>query len=158
MHMLKIKIICVGKLKENFWRDAEAEYLKRMRPFAKIEIIELSEIPFQPKDDPEKIKNKEGESILRHIKDGEFVIALDERGEQKSSEELARFLEEESQQGQTIALIIGGPLGLSGEVFARAHLQLSLSKLTFTHQMVRVILLEQIYRTGNILMGKIYHY
>lgn len=156
--MLKIKIICLGKLKESYWREAEKEYLKRLGPFAKIEIIEIPEISFQTNDDPEKIKKQEGEKILRQLKDNEFAITLDERGEQKSSEELALFLEEESQQGQTIAFIIGGPLGLSGEVLSRANLQFSLSKLTFTHQMVRVILLEQIYRAGNILMGKVYHY
>jgi len=156
--MLKIKIICLGKLKESYWREAEAEYLKRLGPFAKIEIIELPEISFQPKDNPEKIKEKEGKSILKHIKDDEFVIALDERGKEKSSEELAHFLEETGQRGQTITFIIGGPLGLSGELLSHANLQLSFSRLTFTHQMIRVILLEQIYRTGNIMMGKIYHY
>jgi 23S rRNA (pseudouridine1915-N3)-methyltransferase len=156
--MLKIKIICLGKLKESYWRDAEAEYLKRLGPFAKIEIIELAEISFQPKDEPEKIKIREGESILKNIKDDEFVIALDERGKEKGSEELAHFLEETGQRGQTITFVIGGPLGLSGEVLSHANLQLSFSRLTFTHQMMRVILLEQIYRSGNILMGKIYHY
>jgi len=156
--MLKIKIICLGKLKESYWREAEAEYLKRLGPFAKIEIIELSEISFQKNDDPEKIKKQEGESILKHIKDNEFVIALDERGKEKGSEELAHFLEKTGQQGQTITFIIGGPLGLSGKVLSHANLQLSFSRLTFTHQMIRVILLEQIYRAGNILMGKVYHY
>lgn len=156
--MLKIKIICLGKLKESYWRAAEEEYLKRLGPFAKIEIIEIPEASFQPNDDPNKIKKQEGEKILRQLKDDELIIALDERGKQKSSEELARFLEEQSQQGQTIAFIIGGPLGLSGEVLERANLQLSLSRLTFTHQMVRIILLEQIYRSGNIIMNKIYHY
>jgi len=156
--MLKIKIICLGRLKESYWREAEDEYLKRLHPFAKLEIIEIPEVSFQPKDDPEKIKTTEGESILKQIKDGEFVIALDERGGQKGSEELAHYLEEQSQQGQTITFVIGGPLGLSGEILGRANLRLSLSKLTFTHQMVRVILLEQIYRCGNILMGKVYHY
>jgi 23S rRNA (pseudouridine1915-N3)-methyltransferase len=156
--MLKIKIICLGKLKESYWREAEEEYLKRLHPFAKIEIIEIPEVSFRPNDDPEMIKKQEGESILKHIKDGELVIALDERGEQKGSEELAHYLEDQTQQGQNISFIIGGPLGLSGKVLARANLKLSLSKLTFTHQMVRIILLEQIYRAGNILMGKVYHY
>jgi len=156
--MLKIKIICLGKLKESYWREAEAEYIKRLGPFARFEIIEIPEISFQPKDDPEKIKIKEGESILKYVKDEEFIIALDEHGEQKGSEELAHFLEDTGKRGQTITFIIGGPLGLSGEVLSHANLQLSLSKLTFTHQMVRVILLEQIYRAGNILMGKVYHY
>lgn len=148
----------MGKLKESYWREAEAEYLKRLGPFAKIEIIELPELSFKPKDDTEKIKTKEGESIIKQIKDGEFVIALDERGKEKNSEELAHFLEETGQRGQTIAFIIGGPLGLSGELLARTNLQLSFSQLTFTHQMIRVILLEQIYRSGSILMGKVYHY
>lgn len=156
--MLKIKIICLGRLKESYWRDAEKEYLKRLHPFAKIEIMEIPEISFQPKDDPANIKTKEGESILKKIKDNEFVIALDESGEEKSSQDLAHWLEKIGQQGQTITFIIGGPLGLSGQVLARANFKLSFSKLTFTHQMMRILLLEQIYRAGNILMGKIYHY
>lgn len=156
--MLKIKIICLGKLKETYWRDAEAEYLKRLGPFAKIETIELPEISFQPKDDPEKIKSLEGESILKHVKENEFVIALDEHGQEKTSQELARFLDEQSQQGQAIDFVIGGPLGLSGQILARANFTLSFSRLTFTHQMTRVLVLEQIYRAGSILMGKIYHY
>ena len=156
--MLKIKIICLGKLKESYWREAEAEYLKRLQRFAKIEIIELQEISFQPKDDPEKIKKQEGEKIIKQINKGEFIIALDLNGKEMESEDLAHFLEDTGKQGQAITIIIGGPLGLSGEVLSHANLQLSLSKLTFTHQMVRVILLEQIYRSGNILMGKVYHY
>jgi 23S rRNA (pseudouridine1915-N3)-methyltransferase len=156
--MFKIKIICLGRLKESFWREAEAEYLKRLRPFARLEIVEIPEIPFRSKDEAEIIKSRESELILKKIKPNDFLIALDERGKEIGSVELARFLEDTGSRGQTIAFVLGGPLGIAHQVLVLARSRLSLSRLTFTHQMARIILLEQIYRSINILSGKTYHY
>ncbi|TAN33411.1 23S rRNA (pseudouridine(1915)-N(3))-methyltransferase RlmH [Patescibacteria group bacterium] len=156
--MPKTNIICLGKLKESYWREAEAEYLKRLKPFTKIEIRELKEEAFGEKDSPETIKQKEADKILNALpKTDDFIIALDEHGKQFSSTELAKQLSQ-TQTRKNITFIIGGPLGLHSSVRQKADLELSLSPLTFTHQMCRVFLLEQIYRALMINGGRKYHY
>ncbi|MCX6782282.1 MAG: 23S rRNA (pseudouridine(1915)-N(3))-methyltransferase RlmH [Candidatus Magasanikbacteria bacterium] len=159
--MLHISIICLGKLKEEYWRKAEAEYLKRLSPFAKIEIIGIKEEPFGEKDDPTAIKIKEAEKIKKALvgKADGFIIALDENGEPFSSVRFAAKIN--SLAGNRTAdfvIIIGGPLGLSDSILKIADMTLSLSLFTFTHQMARVILLEQIYRAMMINSGRKYHY
>lgn len=156
--MMNINIILVGKIKEDYWLEAEGEYLKRLKPYAKINILELKEEPFKDINDREKIKKKEAEKIKEKIKNTDFVIALHERGKEMESEKLAEFLEKKSSQGGGITFIIGGPLGLDQSILDLADYHLSLSKLTFPHQMVRVILSEQIYRAVTIMNGKQYHY
>ena len=156
--MLNIVILVLGKLKETYWADAEQEYLKRLKPYAKISIHELREEPFGMSDDREKIKEIEAKKVVAQIPDNSIVIALHEYGEEYASPAFAQFLEKKSEQGQTITFIIGGPLGLHSTVLKKAHYQLSLSQLTFPHQMVRTILLEQLYRAVTITKGKQYHY
>lgn len=156
--MFNLQIICVGKYKEAYWKTAEAEYLKRLKPYAKIEILEISEEQFNDSSDREKIKKIEAEKILKHVPSNNIMVALHERGKEFTSHELAKWLEENSTRGEQIVFIFGGPLGLHESLLEKSTNKLSLSKLTFPHQMARVILLEQIYRAGTILSNKTYHY
>lgn len=159
--MLHLKLICLGKLKESFWREAEAEYLKRLQAFAKVEVIELKEESFDEKTSIEIVKFKEAEKIknaLEKMKDP-FVIVLDEHGKQFSSVSFSKYLFEAVNRGSgEFVFIIGGPLGLDESILKIANLKLSFSSFTFTHQMMRVFLFEQIYRTMMIEAGRQYHY
>ncbi len=156
--MLNITILALGKLKEKYWAEAEKEYLKRLSSYTKIKIIELPEEAFTEKDNIEMIKKKEANKIQKNIPDNGFVIALHERGEKMTSPDLANFLENNSTKGENLVFIIGGPRGLHSDILNSTHKQISLSQLTFPHQMVRTILLEQIYRSVTIIQGKSYHY
>ena len=145
---MKVTLITVGKIKEKFFQDAIAEYSKRLSRYCKLEIIEVET----------QIKEKEGERILSNIKDGSFVVALAINGNMLDSEELAAKIEKWGVSGiSQIVFIIGGSLGLSNQVLARADYKLSFSKMTFPHQLMRVILLEQIYRSYRIIQGEPYH-
>jgi 23S rRNA (pseudouridine1915-N3)-methyltransferase len=159
--MKTIHIISLGKLKETYWQEAEAEYRKRLSSTVKIVWHELKEESFTEKDAVEAIKAKEAKKILSElekIKDS-FVVALEEKGKQFSSVQFALTMNNETMnQFNNIVYIIGGPLGLDRSVVSKAQTTLSLSPLTFTHQMTRVILLEQIYRAFMINSGRKYHY
>ncbi len=159
--MKHIHLICLGKLKETYWREAAAEYLKRLSPFVKVMIHELKEESFSEKDNPEIIKEREAKKIeveIEKISDS-YIIALDEHGKQLSSVGFARQFDQlTNQQINQITFILGGPLGLHESIRQRAHLTLSLSPFTFTHQMARVFLLEQLYRAMMIAHGRSYHY
>lgn len=158
---MNIQIICIGKLKETYWTEAIAEYSKRLSRFCTLEIIELKEARLPDKAsqaEEEAVKLEEGRSILKAIKDGTFVITLEILGKQLDSPQLAAKLESLSLEGKSnIAFVIGGSLGLSEEVSKRADFKLSFSKMTFPHQMMRVILLEQIYRAFKINRNETYH-
>ena len=153
--MLHIEIIQVSKTKDQYFIDAEKEFTKRLSPYAKIRntIIEVK----KSGQDVKKIIEKESDSIMKHIRDDMFVIVLDVKGDQYASEEFADLISELSQRGK-VTFIIGGPYGVSQKVLDRADIRLSFSKMTFTHQMIRVFLLEQIYRGFTIMKGKSYHY
>jgi len=155
---MKINIIVLGKYKEKYWLLAEKEYLKRLSAWFKIEIIEIKEESFAEKDDKEKIKTKEADKILAKIPDNSFVVALDENGAEFTSELFADKFKTWQEQGQNIIFILGGPLGLHSSILQKANFKLALSKLTFTHQMVRVFLLEQLYRAQMINQNRKYHY
>ena len=156
-----IKIICVGKIKEKFYRDAVLEYVKRLSRYAKIEIAECADEKTPDNASKElcdQIKSREGERILGRIKDNDHVIALAIEGKMYSSETLSEHLDKLMLNGKsTIVFVIGGSLGLSGAVLARADEKLSFSTLTFPHQLMRVILLEQVYRSFRIMKGEPYH-
>lgn len=156
--MWNIKIIALGKLKESYWKEAEIEYRKRLKPYAKIEILELPEEPFREGDNREKIKQKEAEKIQKILPAEGLLLALHEGGKEFASPGFAEFLEKNSTRGETITFIIGGPLGIHESLLESVSAQISLSQLTFPHQMVRTILLEQIYRAVTIQKGKQYHY
>lgn len=158
---MNISTICVGKLKEKYLKQAIDEYSKRLSRYCKLEVIEVPDEK-TPDNASEKeellIKEKEGLNILKHIKDNMFVVTLDLKGKMLSSEELAGFIKESGVKGNSnIAFIIGGSLGLSKAVLDRADFSLCFSKMTFPHQLMRVILLEQIYRGFRIINGEPYH-
>lgn len=158
--MLTINIICVGKLKEAYLRDAIDEYSKRMKPLCRLSIIELNEE--RVGDDPspaeiQKTVTAESERILAKIGKGDYVIAMCVEGKNISSEELSARIEDISMTHSTVDLIIGGSWGLSDTLKARADFKLSMGKMTFPHQLCRVMLLEQLYRAFQISKGTKYH-
>ena len=158
--MLTIHLITLGKLKEPYWQDAEREYVKRLTPYAKVIIHEAREESFGDRDAIDGIKKKEAEkikSILLKIRDA-FIFVLDETGEKYSSVKFAEEIKNLLQNNSTFVFIIGGPLGLDVEIKKAGSKLLSLSDLTFTHQMARVFLLEQLYRSFMILSNRRYHY
>lgn len=157
--MLTVKLICIGKLKENYLRDAQAEYQKRLGAFCKIEVIELSEyrLPDNPSDAQiEKGLTEEGKAIL--AKASGTLIPMCIEGKMLSSTQLADRIAKIALEGEsTLSFIIGGSFGLSDEVKSRGSLKLSMSPMTFPHQLARVMLLEQIYRAFQINAGGKYH-
>jgi 23S rRNA (pseudouridine1915-N3)-methyltransferase len=158
---MQIRIIAVGKIKDRYLQEGIAEYEKRLRPYVKLHIVELSEEkrPLSASPAIESVaKEKEGERILAAIPESSFVIALDMKGQSWSSEELAGSFREWELSGQSqLVFLIGGDLGFSPIVLARCDLRLSLSSMTFTHPMARLLLVEQIYRAFRILRGEPYH-
>ena len=159
--MLSINILCVGKIKEKFFRDAIEEYSKRLSKYSVIKVIEVSDEKTAENASPTEIdiiKDKEGERLLKHIGDRDYVIALAILGKQYDSVAFSKYIEDLGIQGKSsIVFVIGGSLGLSDNVLARANSQISFSKMTFPHQLMRVILLEQIYRAFTINNNIRYH-
>lgn len=158
---MKIKIVTVGKLKEKYLKDGIAEYSKRISRFATVEMVELADekTPDRASDsENEKILDLEGNRILSKIGDREFVIVLAIEGKTLSSEEFSKQLEQASINGfSTLTFVIGGSLGLSKEVKKRANLSVSFGHLTLPHQLMRLVLTEQIYRAFTIQQGSPYH-
>lgn len=158
---MKITILTVGKIREKYLRDAIAEYTKRLSKYCKPEIIEVADekTPDNASETVEEnIRTKEGERLLKFVRDDAYVITLEINGKQLSSEELAEKIEKLGVQGTShIMFIIGGSIGLGKEVLARSDYALSFSKMTFPHQLMRVILLEQVYRSYRIINGEPYH-
>lgn len=158
---MNISIITVGKLKGKYLKDGIDEYKKRLSRYCSIDIIEVQDEKAPEtlsEKEEEQVKIKEGQGILKHIKDGTYVIALDLKGKMLSSEEFSTLLGDLGVSGNSnIAFIIGGSLGLSQEVLNRADYKLSFSKMTFPHQVMRLILLEQVYRGFRIMKGEPYH-
>ena len=158
---MQIQVIAVGKIKEKFLQEGIAEYEKRLRPYVNLQIRELGEEkrPVSASVSTEKAAmEKEGERILAAIPAGSFIMSLDVTGTSWSSPELAEFMRQRELAGKNqIAFVIGGDLGLSPAVLSRSDMQLSLSNMTFTHPMARLLLLEQIYRACRINSGEPYH-
>ena len=155
---MKIKIIALGKIKEKFLKDGIDEFLKRLTPYATVSILELSPIEIKDENLTDKILLEEGEKILSHIKPLDFVITMEIKGKQFSSEEFAQQLESLTNDGiQEIVFVIGSSCGIGKNVSARANLKMSMSKMTFLHQFARLILVEQIYRAFKIIKGETYH-
>ena len=158
---MKITVVAVGKIKEKFFADAVSEYRKRLGRYCKLEILQVADekTPDGVSEALEKqIKDREGERILSHIRDGEYVFALAIEGKMMSAEEMAQKMERLGVEGRSqVVFVIGGSLGLSEAVLRRADEHLSFSKMTFPHQLMRVILLEQIYRSYRIMTGGPYH-
>ena len=158
---MKITLITVGKIKDKYFTDAIAEYAKRLSRYCKLEIIEVADekTPDSASEALEnQIKEKEGERILSKVPDSAYVVALAIEGKQLSSEDLADKMEKWNVNGIShLVFIIGGSLGLTPKVLNRADFKLSFSKMTFPHQLMRVVLLEQIYRSFRIRNNEPYH-
>lgn len=158
---MQITIIQVGKTKHQFVQQAEQEYLKRLSPNAKINVITLKEASEISTSEAARnnAKAQEATRILDAIPQHTFVIALDEHGKQFTSQEFAKFIEKNRDfEGANLTFIIGGPFGLHQTVLEKTQLTLSFSKFTFTHEMIRMLLLEQLYRAFTIISKKTYHY
>ncbi len=157
---MQIRVIVVGKLKEAYWLAAQAEYLKRLKPYVKMELIEIADLPCAEGASSsleEQVREKESALIKNYLKPREILVTLDRGGREMSSLELARYFEEREQDTTSLVMVIGGSLGLSQELLREAHLNLSFSKLTFPHQLFRVVLLEQLYRVYKINRHEPYH-
>ena len=158
---MNITVIAIGKLKEKYWTDAIKEYSKRLGSYCTLNIIELKESPLRANPsaaDEQAVKNAEGADILSRIKSTDFVITLETKVKGLSSEQLADKIEDLAINGKSsIVFVIGGSLGLSAEVSKRADFKLSFSAMTFPHLMMRVILLEQVYRAFKIIRNEAYH-
>lgn len=158
---MKITLVTVGKIKEKFYRDAIEEYSKRLSRYCKLDIVEVADekTPDHASDaENKKILSKEGERILAHIRDNTYVIVLAIQGKMLDSVELSKKMEQLAVSGEgDITFVIGGSLGLDESVYHRADYKLSFSPMTFPHQLMRVILLEQIYRAFRISANEPYH-
>lgn len=156
--MYQFRFLVVGKFKEDSWRWAWSEYTKRLRPFARCEVVEIKETSFTSLSDHVRVSAEEGEHLLAKLGRKTYTIVLDRGGKELASEQFAEVLKTEGERGTPITFIIGGPVGLSPEVRHQAALQLSLGRLTLPHQLARIVLIEQVYRAMTILHGKRYHY
>lgn len=158
---MKITVLCVGKIKEKYFTLGIDEYAKRLSRYCKLEIIEVPDekTPDNASENEElQIKAKEGDKLLRYIKDNAYVIALAIEGKMLTSEELSEKMEQLGINGDSnIVFVIGGSLGLDKRILDRADYKLSFSKMTFPHQMMRMVLLEQVYRGYRIMKGEPYH-
>ncbi|MBM3160229.1 MAG: 23S rRNA (pseudouridine(1915)-N(3))-methyltransferase RlmH [Bacteroidetes bacterium] len=157
--MLKVKLLLIGKTSYPFLRDGENEYVKRLVHYCNFECFYLSDIKNGKSYTKEELKKKESQQFLNKIERTDFVVLLDETGNHKSSIEFAHWISERLQfSHQTLVFIIGGAYGVNKELYERAQLNLALSKMTFSHQMVRMIFLEQLYRAFTIEKGEKYHH
>lgn len=154
---MNVNVVCIGKIKESFYREALAEYAKRLSRFCRFTVTELAEKQLEGKNeaDIKIVKEDEGKRIVNAVKG--YVIALDMRGEQLSSEQLSERLVKLTQKASTVTFVIGGSYGLADCVLERADMKLSFGKMTFPHQLMRVIAAEQIYRAFMIAEGSGYH-
>ncbi len=158
---MKITVICVGKIKESYFRDAILEYSKRLSKYTTLEIVEVADEKTSENSSDREIaliQDKEGKRILSHIKDGALCIALAIQGKKMDSVAFSDYIAKRLEEGKSqITFIIGGSLGLSEEVMKRCKYSVSFSNMTFPHQLMRVVLLEQIYRGFRILNHEPYH-
>lgn len=156
---MKIKVICIGKTGKGFLEEGENTYLNRLKHYVSVERIEIPDLKNAKSMTIEQIKKHEGDLILSKVNAGEQVYLMDEHGRSYTSEKFADFLQQRfNQGGHALTLIIGGPYGFSDEVYKAANGKIALSELTFSHQMVRMILFEQLYRGMTILRGEPYHH
>ena len=158
---MKIKIYAIGHLKEAYLKQGINEYLERLKPYTQVEIVEVNDESIIANPSPKEIeiaKDKEGQRVIKLLKDNEYVIGLDLVKKQPNSEEFAKYLEDKFVLGgSNVSFVIGGSYGLSDELKKRCQDRIALSNMTFLHQMTRLILLEQIYRAFKINRNEVYH-
>jgi 23S rRNA (pseudouridine1915-N3)-methyltransferase len=156
---MQIKLLCIGKTGKSFLEEGEREYLKRLSNYIPVELLVLPDIKNAKSLSEAQIKQKEGELFLAKIGPKDPVILLDERGKQYDSVAFSEFLQEQfNRGGKQVFFLVGGPYGFGDAIYERANGQLSLSKMTFSHQMIRLFFLEQLYRAMTILKGEPYHH
>lgn len=155
---MKIKLIAIGKTDEAFLTEGIDKYLKRLKHYISFEMIVLNDVKTGKKLNIELQKEQEGRAILEKVQTNETLILLDENGKEFSSVGFANLLQKKMNAGSNLIFVIGGPFGFSTEVYQRADAQLALSKLTFSHQMVRLFFVEQLYRAFTIIKGEKYHH
>lgn len=158
---MRIRIIIVGKVRERYLRDGVAEYLKRLGPYAHVELVELQDEPVPETSSDKQLaaaRQVEAERILRTLRDSEYLVALDIRGTGMSSEDLSKWIQERAvSRDSNLAFVIGGTTGLAPEVLSRARLRLSMGPMTFPHQFMPMLVAEQLYRAFRIGRGEPYH-
>ena len=156
---VKVKFICIGKTGKPFLEEGESEYLKRLKHYLPVEKLEIPDLKNAKNLTVEQIKEQEGREIISKMQPGDQLILLDENGAQFTSLEFAQFFQQKfNTGGKTIVFVVGGAYGFSAEVYSLATGKISLSKMTFSHQMVRMIFFEQLYRAMTILKGEPYHH
>ena len=155
--MFKITIIALGKFKEKAYVELEKEYLNRLSPFGKVKVLELAEIGYGKNQDIEKIKEQEAEKIIKALPKDSVVILLEEKGSLRDSKDFSKFLERLGSLGKELVFVIGSGIGLHSSLKEYSNYSISLSPLTFPHNMARVVLEEQIYRACMILANREYH-
>ena len=156
---MKIKIIVIGKTHKSFLIDGENEYLKRLKRYVPIEKVEIPDLKNAKKLSQQEIKQKEGENILQRLDSGDYLILLDEKGKTFSSLKFSKWLQEKMNRSyKKLVFVIGGAYGFSDEVYSRANEKIALSEMTFSHQMIRMIFIEQVYRAFSILNNEPYHH
>ncbi len=156
---MKISLLCIGKTDDGFIRSGIEAYLKRLKHYINFEIVLIPDIKNSKNLSRDQQKDKEGELILKQVSNTDLLILLDERGKEYRSVEFSRFLEKKMVESIShVVFVIGGPYGFSDAVYRRAGQQLSLSKMTFSHQMIRLFFVEQVYRAFTIMRGEPYHH
>lgn len=155
---MKIRFLSIGKTASPFLKEGIAFYLSRLEHYARIEYEELPDVSARGTDN-QAGKQKEGELVLKNVKDDEILVLLDEKGDSYSSREFAEFLQKRMNSGiKTLTFLVGGAFGFSKEIYDRANAKLSFSKMTFSHEMIRLFALEQLYRAHTLLKGENYHH
>ena len=156
---MKLSIICMGKTRERFVQEGITKYLRFLKPYADVEIRELKEEKIQDLKDAPVVRKKEAEKIFKAVRAGALLVALDERGQEFTSLDFARFMNSALENGvREMAFVLGGAMGLDEAVTGKADKVIAMSRWTLTHEMARLVLLEQLYRAFTIITGKTYHY
>jgi 23S rRNA (pseudouridine1915-N3)-methyltransferase len=156
---MKIKIIVIGKTGKSFLKEGETEYLKRLGHYLNIERIEIPDIKNAKKMSINQIKTEEAKQVVTKLDKGDYVVLLDENGKQRGSEDFANWLQQIQNRGlKHLTFVVGGPYGFSEELYNLANEKISLSKMTFSHQMIRMLFFEQLYRACTILRNEPYHH
>ncbi len=156
---MKLTILCVGKTREGFIREGIDKYLRYLKPYADVSVRELKEEKIQDLREAPSIRKKEAERILKAVSSGAYLVSLDERGAEYTSHEFAAYVNKIAESGvREIVFVVGGAMGLDEQITAESNKTIALSRWTLTHEMARLVLLEQLYRAFTIVKGKTYHY
>ena len=155
---MKIKLITIGKTDENYLKEGVQKYISRLKHYIDLEIKEIPDVKMGKKQNVAVQKEKEGKQIAALISKSDFVILLDEKGKEFNSKSYAQFIQKRMNTGLDLTFVIGGPYGFSDEIYQRSNQKIALSQMTFSHQMVRLFFVEQLYRSSSIVKGEKYHH